>query len=169
MIKNVIYGFLWLSIGLISAVDIYWCIVLQDVLIETELNPIGRFLINVTSGDIALFMCCKVIGLVAVLGLLVVLYNHKKRLAWLSIIGVSIFQFWLLWYLNAGEESTIQKARRYHKQAQVKMEASQCPLMTTSVNPVDTHLKQNTGFMIPPTPAQSVNKQTSHKSSTTRP
>ena len=47
MIKNVIYGFLWFSIGLISAVDVYWSIVLQDILVKTELNPMGKFLINI--------------------------------------------------------------------------------------------------------------------------
>ena len=169
MIKNVIYGFLCFSIGLISAVDVYWSIVLQDILVKTELNPMGKFLINIASGDIALFMCLKVVGLVVVLGLLTVLYNYKKRLAWMSIIGVAIFQFWLLWYLNVGEESTLQKAKKYHEQARMRMEALQCPPMTISVNPADAHLKQSTGLMIPPPPARSVKKQISHKSSTTHP
>ena len=58
MIKQIIYGALWLSIGIISAIDIYWSIFLQEVLVETELNPIGKFLITVAGGDIALFMFC---------------------------------------------------------------------------------------------------------------
>ena len=168
MIKNVIYGFLWFSIGLISAVDVYWSIILQDILVQTELNPMGKFLINISSGDIALFMCLKVIGLVVVLGLLTVLYTYKKRLAWMSIIGVAIFQFWLLWYLNVGEESPLPRAKKYHAQ-RMRMEALQCPPTTIFVNPADVHLKQNTDFTTPPLPAQSVKKQTSHKSSTTHP
>tara|TARA_R110002051_G_scaffold256769_1_gene315840 strand:+ start:387 stop:896 length:510 start_codon:yes stop_codon:yes gene_type:complete len=169
MIKNVIYGFLWFSIGLISAVDVYWSIVLQDVLVETELNPMGKFLINIASGDIALFMCFKVAGLVVVLGLLTVLYSYKKRLAWMSIVGVAIFQFWLLWYLNVGEESTLQKAKKYHEQARMRMEALQCPPMTISVNPADKHLKQDTDLMIFRLPAQSAKEQNSNKSSTPLP
>ena len=95
MIKRIIYGALWLSIGLISAIDIYWSIILQEILIETELNPIGKFLITVSGGDIALFMFCKVVGLVVVLGFLAILYHYRNRLAWAIILGVSFFQFLL--------------------------------------------------------------------------
>ncbi len=169
MIKQIIYGALWLSIGIISAIDIYWSIFLQEVLVETELNPIGKFLITVAGGDIALFMFCKVAGLVVVLGILVILYHYRKRLAWAAILGVSVFQFWLLWYLNAAGPSTIAKAKKYRLQHQKTIEALQFQPTTTPANPVDTHLKQGTDSMIFRPPAQSAKEQNSNRSSTTPP
>ena len=169
MIKQIIYGALWLSIGIISAIDIYWSIFLQEVLIETELNPIGKFLIGVSGGDIALFMFCKVVGLVVVLGILTILYHYRKRLAWAIILGVSIFQFWLLWYLNAAGPSTIAKVKLYQTQEQERLEAIQFPPTITPANPVDEHLKQGTDLMIFRLPAQNARGQNSNKSSMTPP
>ena len=36
------YTMMWLTIGIISAIDVYWSIVNQSVLWEMEQNPIGR-------------------------------------------------------------------------------------------------------------------------------
>ena len=170
MIKQIIYGTLWLSIGIISAIDIYWSIFLQEVLIETELNPIGKFLIGVSGGDIALFMFCKVVGLVVVLGALAILYHYRNRLAWAIILGVSVFQFWLLWYLNAAGPSIIAKVKKYRaQQEQQTIEALQFLPTIIPVNPADKHLKQDTDLMIFRLPAQSAKEQNSNKSSTPLP
>jgi len=169
MIKRIIYGALWLSIGLISAIDIYWSIILQEILIETELNPIGKFLITVSGGDIALFMFCKVVGLVVVLGFLAILYHYKRRVAWAIILGVSFFQFLLLWYLSATGPSIIAKAKLYRTQEQERLEAIQSPPTIILANPVDAHLKQDTDLMIFQIPAQNVKEQNSNRSSTTPP
>ena len=169
MIKKITYAILWLSIGLISAIDVYWSIVLQEVLIETELNPVGQFLIRVSNGDVALFMFCKVMGLVVVLGILAILYSYKRRIAWYSIIGVAVFQFWLLWYLNAGDESTLQKAKRYHTEQQKEFEVLQFQPTTTPANPVDIYLKPHIDSTNPQNHAQSAEKKTFNKSTTTLP
>ena len=149
MKSHTTYAILWFIIGFISAVDIYWAIVLQDVLIETELNPVGRFLIEFSNGDIALFMFCKIIGLVVVLGFLVILYNYRRRIAWISILGVSIFQLWLLWYLNAaGGPSITTKVKLYRLQEQQSIkQAEPCPLTIIHVSPAEIHLKQSTDSM----------------------
>ena len=144
MFKNLIYGLLWLSIGLVSAIDIYWSIVLQDVLIETELNPLGKILIESDGGSVALFMFCKVVGLVVALGLLVILYHYKKRIAWLSILGVFIFQAWLLWYLNAVPPSIMKKVKFYRNMHQKVLKEVKCPPTITPVLPVNTPLRPNT-------------------------
>ena len=159
MFKDVIYAFLWLSIGLVSAVDIYWSIVLQDVLIETELNPLGKLLIEHDEGSVALFMFFKVVGLVVVLGSLIILYCHKKRIAWLSISGVFAFQIWLLWYLNAVPSSVIDRAKFYKHMHQKAMDAyikeTKCLPMTTPALPVSTPSKSNTVSAKTLPPAQS--------------
>jgi len=169
MIKRIIYAILWLSIGFVSAIDVYWSIVLQEVLIETELNPIGKFLIKASNGDVALFMFCKVMGLVVVLGILAILYNYKKRIAWCSIIGVAIFQFWLLWYLNWAGPSTVSKAKSYRDEQQKVFEALQFQPTTTPAKPVDIYLKPRIDSMNPQNHAQSVEKKTFNKSTTTLP
>ena len=81
-------------------------------------------------------MFCKVAGLVVVLGVLVILYHYRKRLAWAAILGVSVFQFWLLWYLNAAGPSTIAKAKKYRLQHQKTIEALQFQPTPTPANPV---------------------------------
>ena len=50
------FALLWLSIGLISSVDLYWCIKNQHIIAQIEENPIGRYLIELDQGDVALFM-----------------------------------------------------------------------------------------------------------------
>ena len=166
MKSAIAYFTLWLLIGFISAIDIYWAIVLQDVILETEQNPLGRFLINISDGNIALFMCLKVVGLVVVLGILTLLYFYKKRTAWISILGVSIFQLWLLWYLCATGPSILSKAESYRKQEQKEL---QCLPTIIHADSAKTYLKQSMDSMTLPTPAQSAEEQNSSKSSTSRP
>ena len=61
---------MWLIIGLISAVDVYYAIKFQKTLESMEENPIGLHLIELSNGDISLFMGLKVSGTVLVLGFL---------------------------------------------------------------------------------------------------
>ena len=94
------YSIMWMAIGIISAIDIYWSIINQSVLGELEENPIGRYLINISDGDIALFMSVKVAGTIIALGVLVFLYHWKQKYAWPIIISLTVAQFFLLSYLN---------------------------------------------------------------------
>ena len=94
------YGIMWLAIGIISAVDIYWSIVYQDLLYAVELNPMGRLLIEMDNGGVALFMAVKMFGTVAALGLLVVLYHWKKKYAWPAMTTIFSLQCILLVYIG---------------------------------------------------------------------
>jgi len=94
------YAQLWLFIGFASAVDIYTSIKTQEYLIDLELNPVGRWLIQQDGGDIALFMGVKTAGTTLALGILVWLYLHKKSWAWMSIVFVSLMQLFVLWSLQ---------------------------------------------------------------------
>ena len=107
------YAVMWLAIGIISSIDIYWAIVNQDMIMELEENPIGRYLIEKDDGSVALFMCIKVTGTVIALGSLVVLYHWKKKYAWPIIIALTIAQFWLLNYLGSvnGSQATLEQER----------------------------------------------------------
>jgi hypothetical protein len=69
---------MWLAIGIISSIDIYWSIINQNVLGELEENPIGRYLIEISDGSVALFMSVKVAGTIIALGVLFFVSLEKK-------------------------------------------------------------------------------------------
>ena len=94
------YGIMWLAIGVISSVDLYWSIVYQSQLYEIELNPLGRLLISMDNGGVSLFMAVKMLGTVAALGVLVVLYHWRQSIAWPVMISIFIFQLLLLAYIG---------------------------------------------------------------------
>ena len=89
-----------MAIGVISAVDLYWSIVYQSQLYEIELNPLGRLLISMDNGGVSLFMAVKMLGTVAALGVLVVLYHWRQSIAWPVMISIFIFQLLLLAYIG---------------------------------------------------------------------
>ena len=98
--RKVYFTVMWLAIGWISAIDLYWAIKNQHIMLNNEENPIGRYLIGLDDGSVALFMGLKMAGTILALGLLIVLYHYKKLYAWLSIISLTVAQFLLLHYLG---------------------------------------------------------------------
>ncbi len=94
-----IFALAWITIGLISAIDIYWAIKNQNILLDAELNPVGKYLIQADHGSVALFMGVKVTGLVLVLGFLIVLRKFFPFLAMFPILSLLLAQFVLLWFL----------------------------------------------------------------------
>jgi hypothetical protein len=94
------YGIMWLAIGVISSIDLYWSIVYQSQLYEIELNPLGRFLIAMDNGQVSLFMAVKMLGTIAVLGALVVLYHWRRSTAWPVMTSIFVFQSLLLVYIG---------------------------------------------------------------------
>jgi hypothetical protein len=95
---------MWFIIGFVSAFDVFCAIKYQKTLLSLEENPLGRYLIRASNGDISLFMGLKVAGVVLVLGFLQNAFHlgDKKRKGHILIItlGVTLFQIWLLCYLN---------------------------------------------------------------------
>ena len=94
------FAIMWLAIGLISAIDLYWCVKNQHIMLEIEQNPIGHYLIVKDGGDVALFMGVKMAGTILALAILIFLYHYKKFYAWVSIISITMAQFLLLYYLG---------------------------------------------------------------------
>jgi hypothetical protein len=94
------FSILWLAIGLISSVDLYWAIKNQCIIAQNEENPIGRYLIQLDQGEVALFMGIKMAGTILTLGILIFLYHWRRLYAWTAIVSLSIVQFWLLHYLG---------------------------------------------------------------------
>ena len=94
------FSILWLAIGLISSIDLYWAIKNQCTIAQNEENPIGQYLIQLDQGGVALFMGVKMAGTILALGILIFLYHWRQRYAWVAIISLSLAQFWLLHYLG---------------------------------------------------------------------
>ena len=115
--KNLIYGILWVFVGLVAAIDVYWSIINQEQLYQIELNPLGRFILKVSSGDVAPFMGLKVAGTVIVLGALTMLYNYKRQWAWICMICMCIVQIFVLWMLFKGDLNSV----RYYDMEDLRM------------------------------------------------
>ena len=94
------FAVMWLAIGLISAIDLYWAVKNQQIMLHNEENPIGRYLIGLDNGSVALFMGIKMAGTILALGFLIVLYHYRRLYAWLSMVSLTIAQFLLLYYLG---------------------------------------------------------------------
>jgi hypothetical protein len=93
----------WLFIGLVEAYDVYWSVKLQDTLYENELNPIGKFLISLDNGDVALFMALKVAAIILILGSLpAIMFANKAKLAWFLLGIVVVSRLALFVFLETG-------------------------------------------------------------------
>ena len=102
-IHRLLFLLVWLFVGFVEVYDVYWSIKLQDVLIDTEQNPIGRFLLSLDGGDVALFMALKVSAIIAILGSLpVLLWTHRAKLAWLLLSIIFISRLALFVFLETG-------------------------------------------------------------------
>lgn len=98
--SRVIFTSLLILIGSVSSYDVYCSIKYQSTLLANEENPIGRLLIEMDGGDVALFMTVKMIGTTLVLLSLPYLRRRDAKLGWVSISCVAAFQTWLFFYLN---------------------------------------------------------------------
>jgi hypothetical protein len=76
----VLMASLWLFIGCIAAYDVYLSIKYQAVLKFLELNPLGRWLMELDDGSVAVFMGCKFLGTLLALGITQWLYLYRRRL-----------------------------------------------------------------------------------------
>lgn len=94
--KVLIWGFIWIL--LVSMVDHYLAIKLQDVMLEFEWNPLGILLIHLDGGSVALFMTLKMGFLWIIAGIILKLYEYKKSYAYAAIGVLSILQLILIFF-----------------------------------------------------------------------
>lgn len=93
----------WLFVGFVECYDVYWSIKLQETLYGNELNPIGRFLISLDGGDVALFMTMKIGVIILILGaLLTILWANKVKTAWLLLSIIFISRLCLFVFIETG-------------------------------------------------------------------
>jgi len=78
-------------------------VILNDLVIcEVERNPVGRWLIELQSGEVWLFVLVKLAGTSVACAVLVTLYQVRADLALAVSKGVALFQTALLCYLTFG-------------------------------------------------------------------
>lgn len=91
---------IWIIIGLIETFDIYCSIKLQETLLIYEKNPIGKFLIQLDEGDVALFMACKAATMMMLLGIVPCIYAlGKKYVAWFMLLIIMVSRLAVFGYL----------------------------------------------------------------------
>ena len=109
--KNIIYdkflvlAFTW--IWLISMLDHYMTIKMQETILDYEQNPIGSFLINLDSGSVALFMTAKMMCLWIIASIIISTYQESKVKAYIYTTVLCIVQFLLLLYFVWGHTLNI--------------------------------------------------------------
>ena len=92
-------NFLWIL--LVSLVDHYLTIKLQEVILEAEKNPVGKFLIELDDG-VALFMTIKMLCLWIICIILLSMYKDSKLKAYICVSVLSIVQAALIVYFLWG-------------------------------------------------------------------
>ena len=92
-------NFLWIL--LVSLIDHYLTIKLQDTILEEEQNPVGKFLILIDNG-VALFMTIKMLCLWIICIILLSIYKDSKIRAYVCITALSIVQLLLIIYFLYG-------------------------------------------------------------------
>ncbi len=97
-------------IGLVSAYDIYLTIKYVEYLSELELNPVGRWLMNLDDGprcelkQIAGFITAKFAGNFIALSVIELLASWKGYLATAVALPIVLFQLGLLYFLFFGTD-----------------------------------------------------------------
>ena len=94
---------MWIFIALVEIYDVYLSIKLADFLYENELNPIGKYLIKIDDGDVALFMAFKIGAIISVLSGIIILFVTKRiRIAWTFLGLAFVSRLILLLFLETG-------------------------------------------------------------------
>jgi hypothetical protein len=100
--ERLVMSSLWMFIGLVAAYDTYLSIKYQEVLRFQELNPMGQWLMDYDGGSVAAFMGCKFVGTLVVLGIIQLLYLHKRQMGLAVATALAGLQGMLAMYLTFG-------------------------------------------------------------------
>jgi|TARA_Y100000593_G_C4306862_1_gene336186 hypothetical protein len=99
--KIILWGFIWIL--LVSLLDHYLTIKLQDSILQFEWNPLGVFLIEADRGSVALFMTLKMAFLWPIAAIILWLYQFNKKFAYTAIISLSFVQALLILFFLCGQ------------------------------------------------------------------
>ena len=93
-------------IVLVSAIDIFWSVSLEDTLLEYEENPIAAYVIEVgnsiTASGVAFLCGVKVVSTFLVVVIGSIIYRRNPKVGSVAVVSIASFQLWLLYYLYFG-------------------------------------------------------------------
>jgi hypothetical protein len=82
-----LFAAFWLFLIFVSVFDGYLVVRYRHELHRTELNPIGRLLIQLNGGQVWLLLAAKYLGTVAAATLVLLIYGRRPRLG-MAIAGI---------------------------------------------------------------------------------
>lgn len=96
---NAFFWFVFTLVLMVSSVDLYLLIRYERVIMDTEENAIGLWLIRMDSGSIALFSALKMFGTCLSLMIYKKIFLADRRFGYTVGFFVTAFQIWLFCYL----------------------------------------------------------------------
>ena len=94
-----LFGLLWLFVIFVSVFDGYLVVRHREELHKTELNPLGRMLIQLNGGQVWILLAAKFAGTIAAATAVLMIFGRWPQLG-LTVAGIIAgFQLWLLLFL----------------------------------------------------------------------
>ena len=90
---------LWLFLIFVSVFDGYLVFRFRHELHKTELNPVGRLLIQLNGGQVWLLLGAKFLGTVAAATIVLLIYGRRPRLGMTIAGAIATLQLGLLLFL----------------------------------------------------------------------
>ena len=94
-----IFAALWLFAIFVSVFDGYLVIRYRHELHRTELNPVGRFLIQLNGGQVWLMLAAKFLGTIAAATLVLLIFGRWPRIGMTIACAIAGLQLALLLFL----------------------------------------------------------------------
>lgn len=88
-------------IAAVSLYDTYLIIRFADMISMMEMNPIGRWLLDIADGEIGVFVRVKLAGTFSVLCMLVFMKMRRNRMLFTITTSVASYQTGLMIFLTA--------------------------------------------------------------------
>src|SRR5438093_6919804 len=82
-----LFAALWLFLIFVSVFDGYLAVRFRHELHQTELNPLGRLLIQLNGGQVWLLLVAKFVGTVAAATLVLLIYGRRPRVG-MTVAGI---------------------------------------------------------------------------------
>lgn len=96
---SVLFYLQWLFVLFVSIFDSLLTIHLREQMMHSELNPLGRALLHLNSGDVVYFIAAKTIGTILAASIVLMLYWRRPSLGLAVVAGLATFQMSLLLFL----------------------------------------------------------------------
>jgi hypothetical protein len=93
------YG-LWLFVLFVSVFDSLLTIRLEDEMMHSELNPMGRALLYLNSGEVGYLIAVKGLGTILAASIVLMIFWRRPSLGMIVVTGLACFQLWLLLVLT---------------------------------------------------------------------